>query len=385
MQPMTILIPTKIIFGVESHSKIPEEVRGLGGEAVFLVTDKGVAQTDFFKKVIDLLQASKIGVEIFDDVESDPSDKTVEKAFNLFQKRKATVLLAIGGGSPIDTAKAVGILATNGGRIHDYEAIDRIKTPPLPLIAVPTTAGTGSEVSGTSVITDTERGLKMSIRHARFNPARVAILEPLALTSLPASVAAHAGMDAFVHALESYVSLQSSPLTQGITLHAIRLIAESIRPFVANRSNLEAGANMLSGAAMGAIGFTNTGAGNVHCMARFVGSFFHVPHGLANAVCLAYVVEFNMMACPDKFARVAQAMGVQIDGMTSLEAARSAISAIKVLCEDIGIPRNLKEIGGKEEAIPKIAQLAFQANYNRWNPRYTTEEDFVKLFRRAMG
>jgi alcohol dehydrogenase len=127
MQPMTILIPTKIIFGVESHSKIPEEVRGLGGEAVFLVTDKGVAQTDFFKKVIDLLQASKIGVEIFDDVESDPSDKTVEKAFNLFQKRKATVLLAIGGGSPIDTAKAVGILATNGGRIHDYEAIDRRK------------------------------------------------------------------------------------------------------------------------------------------------------------------------------------------------------------------------------------------------------------------
>src|SRR4030042_281416 len=224
MQPMTISIPTKIIFGVESHSMIPDEVRALGGDTVFLVTDKGVAQTDFFKKVADLLHSSKIGFETFDDVEADPSDQTVEKAFNLFQKGKATVLLAVGGGSPMDTAKAVGILATNGGRIHDYEAVDRIKIPPLPLIAVPTTAGTGSEVSGTSVITDTQRGLKMSIRHARFNPARVAILEPLALISLPASVAAHAGMDAFVHALESYVSLQSSPLTQGITLHAIRLI-----------------------------------------------------------------------------------------------------------------------------------------------------------------
>jgi alcohol dehydrogenase len=385
MHPVTISIPTKIIFGVESYLRIPEEVRGLGGDAVFSVTDKGVAQTGFFKKVIDLLQSSKIGIDIFDEVEPDPTDKTVEKAFNLYQKGKVSVLLALGGGSPMDTAKAVGILATNGGRIHDYEAIDRYKSPSLPLIAVPTTAGTGSEVSGTTVITDTERGLKISIRHPRFNPARVAILDPLALTSLPASVAAHAGMDAFIHALESFVSLQSSPIIGGITLHAIRLIGESIRPFVANRGNLEAGGNMLSGAAMGAMGFTNTGAGNVHCMARLVGTFFHVPHGLANAVCLPSVAEFNMIACPEKFARVAQAMGVQIDGMTSLEAARSAVSAIKVLCEDIGIPRNLKEIGGKEEAIPKMAQLAFQSNYNRWNPRYTTEEDFVKLFCRAMG
>src|SRR4030042_1989456 len=217
MQPMTISIPTKIIFGVDSHSRIPDEVRALGGDTVFLVTDKGVAQTDFFKKVTDLLHSSKIGFETFDDVEADPSDQTVEKAFNLFQKGKATVLLAVGGGSPMDTAKAVGILATNGGRLHDYEAVDRLKIPPLPLLA----------------------------------PG-----------------AAHAGMDACVHALESYVSLQSSPLTQGITLHAIRLIAESLRPFVANRGNLEAGANMLSGAAMGAIGFTNTGAGNVHCLGR---------------------------------------------------------------------------------------------------------------------
>ena len=385
MQPLTVSIPTKIIFGVESHSKIPEEVRALGGEAVFLVTDQGVAQTGFFKKVTDLLQSSKIGMEVFGEVEPDPSAKTVEKAFNLFQKRKAPVLLAIGGGSPMDTAKAVGILATNGGRIHDYEAIERYKIPPLPLIAVPTTAGTGSEVSGSCVITDTERGLKMSIRHPRFNPARVAILEPLALTSLPASVAAHAGMDAFVHALESYVSLQSSPLTDGINLHAIQLIAENIRPFVANRGNLDAGGNMLSGSALAAIGFTNTGAGNVHCMARFVGALFHVPHGLSNAVCLPYAAEFNLIACPEKFSRVAQAMGVKIGGMTSMEAARSAISAIQVLCEDIGIPRNLKEIGVKEEAIPKMAQLAFQANYNRWNPRNTTEQDFLKLFHRAMG
>jgi len=142
---------------------------------------------------------------------------------------------------------------------------------------------------------------------------------------------------------------------------------------------------MLSGSALAAMGFTNTGAGNVHCMARVVGALFHVPHGLANAVCLPYAAEFNLIACPEKFARVAQAMGVETGGMTSMEAARSAISAIKEICEDIGIPRNLREIGVKEESIPKMAQLAFQANYNRWNPRNTTEGDFLKLFQKAMG
>lgn len=385
MQKMIISIHTKIILGVGSHSWIPQEIKRLGGEAVFLITDKGVVQTDFFKKAADLLQSSKINVEVFDDVEPDPSANTVEKAFQIFQKKRPPVLLAIGGGSPMDTAKAVGILATNGGRIHDYEGMNTFQTPPLPLIAIPTTAGTGSEVSGSCVITDTERGIKMSIRHACLNPSRVAILDPLALTSLPAHVAAHAGMDAFVHALESYVSLQAGPLTDGINLYAMELITKNIRPFVSNRGNLEAGGNMLAGATLGGIGFSHTGAGNVHCMARFVGAFFHIPHGLANAVCLPYAAEFNMIACPEKFARIAQALGIETVGITGMEAARAAISAIRLLCNDIGIPRNLKEIGVKEEAIPKMAQLAFQANYNRWNPRYTTEQDFITLFQKAMG
>lgn len=383
---MTMLsVPTEMIFGVNSHARIPDEIRGLGGDAAFLITDKGVAQTDFFRDVMSLLKSAGIGVEVFDDVEPEPSAKTLEKAFSLFQKKKIKVLLAIGGGSPIDTAKGVGILATNGGRIFDYEGFSIFKNPPIPLIAVPTTAGTGSEVSGSCVFTDTNQGVKRTINHPRFNRARVAILDPLALKTLPASVAAHAGTDAFVHALESFLSLEASPLTEGISLYGTELIAKNIRPFVANRGNLEAGGNMLIGSAFGAIGFTSVRTGNIHCMARFVGAFFHIPHGLSNAVCLPYVAEFNMIACPEKFGRVAQAMGIETSGMTVMEAARAAISAIKVLCEDLGIPRNLREIGVKEDAIPKMAKLAFQANYNRWNPRYTTEEDFVKLFHKAMG
>lgn len=381
----TLTIPTQVIFGVNSHATIPEHVRKLGGNSVFLITDKGVAQTDFFKKVMGPLRSSGIDVAVFDDVEPEPSAETMEKAHGLFQKSKAKILLAIGGGSSMDAAKCVGILATNGGSILDYGGDSKFKTPPIPLIAVPTTAGTGSEVSHACVVTDTKRDIKISIYHPGLNRAKVAILDPLALTSLPASVAAHAGMDAFAHAFESYLSLLATPLTEGVSLYATELIAQNIGPFVANRGNLEAGGKMLVGSALSAVAFTSVRTGNVHCMARFVGAFFHVPHGLSNAVCLPYAAEFNMIACPEKYARVAQVMGIDTTGMTSMEAAREAVSAIKGLCEDVGIPQNLKELGVREEAIPKMAQLAFQAGYNRFNPRYTTEEDFLKLFRAALG
>jgi alcohol dehydrogenase len=384
-QISTLTIPTQVIFGVNSHSRIPERVQELGAKGVFLITDKGVAQTDFCKKAMGLLQSSGIDVEVFDDVEPEPSAETMEKALSLFQKSKAKVLLAIGGGSSMDAAKCVGILATNGGSILDYGGDSKFKTPPIPLIALPTTAGTGSEVSHACVVTDTKRDIKISIYHPGLNRAKVAILDPLALTSLPASVAAHAGMDAFAHAFESYLSLLATPLTEGVSLYATELIAQNIRPFVANRGNLEAGGKMLVGSALSAVAFTSVRTGNVHCMARFVGAFFHVPHGLSNAVCLPYAAEFNMIACPEKYARVAQVMGIDTTGMTSMEAARAAVSAIKGLCEDVGIPQNLKELGVREEAIPKMAQLAFQAGYNRFNPRYTTEEDFLKLFRAALG
>lgn len=382
---VTFLCPTKIYFGIHSHEKLKEVISDLGSKDILIFSDPNVASTKIHTLVENILKENHIRFEIFTDIETDPSAATVGKAYEICRTFQPSALLAIGGGSTIDVAKAVGILGTNGGRIHDYEGIDKFSTPPLPLIAIPTTAGTGSEVSGSCVITDTERDVKMSIRHARLNPARVAILDPFVLTTLPATVAAHAGMDAFVHAVESYLSLQASPLTDGINLYAIELIAKNIRSFVANRANFEAGGSMLSAAALAGIGFSLTGLGNVHCMARFVGAFFHVPHGLSNAVCLPYVSEFNMVACPEKFSRVAQAMGIDISPLTLMEGAQAAVSAMKSLDEDIGIPTNLKEIGVKEEAIPKMAQLAFKADYNRWNPRYTTEEDFVKLFRTAMG
>jgi alcohol dehydrogenase len=379
----TYCCPTKIYLGMNAHKKLSEIIPGLGVKGLFFLSDSGVASTEIFTLVKTILEEHHVPFDLFTDIEPDPSHKTVEKAYRVYQKNKATALLTLGGGSTIDVGKAVGILATNGGRIHDYEGIDKFSNPPLPIIAIPTTAGTGSEVSGSCVITDTDRGLKMSIRSAALNPTKVAILDPIALRSLPGKVAAHAAMDAFVHALESYISLNANLITDAMNLHAIELISQNVRPFVSNRNNLEAGLKMLCAASLAAMGFSNTGAGNIHCMARFVGAFFHVSHGLSNAVCLPYGAEFNLMANPEKFARVALAMGEMIQGLTALEAGRKAIEAIKQLNRDLGIPERLREVGVTEEKLPEMARLSFEANYNRWNPRYTTVEDFRSLFESA--
>jgi alcohol dehydrogenase len=304
----------------------------------------------------------------------------VTRALAAAQGIDAQMVLAVGGGSTIDVAKAVAILATNGGRIQDYEGIEKFRVQPLYRIAIPTTAGTGSEVSGSCVITDTERNLKMSIRHAAMNPADVAILDPLALRTLPAHVAAHSGMDAFVHAFESFISLDANPVTDALNLHAIELLSANLRPFVADRGNGTAAMAMLCGSTLAGMSFGITGLGNVHCMARFVGARLHVSHGLSNAICLPNVAEFNLSAQPARFARIASAMGREVGALPQIEAAQEAVRAIRMLCADLGIPARLRDVGATEAMLPEMARQCADAGYNRWNPRHTRYEDFVALF-----
>lgn len=386
MQPMDIssyFCPTKIWMGVGAHQKITDVIKQLACKRVFIALDAALLKSDFYTGIQTLLNEAGVESAVFTDIEPDPSAHTVEKAFAVCQHHQASVLLAIGGGSTIDVAKAVGILATNGGRIHDYEGIEKFNIPPLPLIAIPTTAGTGSEVSGSCVISDTEKNLKMSIRHASLNPAAIAILDPLALCSLPAHVAAHSGIDAFVHAFESYISLQSNLITDAINIQAIALIASNIRAFVADRSNLEAGLNMLCGSALAGMTFGQTGLGNVHCMARFVGANYHLSHGLSNAVCLPHVARFNLSARPEKFAKVAAVMQRDTRGLSMQQAAELAVTAIESMCADLNIPKRLRDVGATPALFDEMSQLCFQANYNRWNPRQTSVEDFRQLFDRA--
>jgi alcohol dehydrogenase len=380
---LSFYCPTKIYMGINSHQKLDDIIKEWKIDKLFVVADSVIVKTEIFASVEKILKDNKVPFDLFSDIEPDPSANTVEKAFALYKKSQAPVVLAVGGGSTMDTGKGVGILAKNGGRIKDYEGIEKFSIPPLPLIAIPTTAGTGSEVSASCTITDTDRGLKMSIRHPTLNPARIAILDPIALKTLPASVASHAAVDAFVHAFESYISLNANPITDAINLHAMELMSQNIRQFVANRTNLEAGLNMACGSNLAGITFGLTGLGNVHCMARFVGAFCHVSHGLSNAVCFPAAAEFNIAANPKKYARVAVAMGENIHGLTEMEAAKKGFNAIKLMCLDLGIPDKLRDIGATEEMLPELAKLSYDAGYNKWNPRYTTYEDFLHLFEKA--
>jgi alcohol dehydrogenase len=382
-QILTFFCPTRIHMGMNAHVKVEELLKGWHCEHLFLTVDRALLGSEIYLSIKGILDRNGVDFDVFSDIEPDPSDNTVANAFESYKEKNTTVLMAIGGGSTIDVAKAVGILATNGGRILDYEGIEKFSTAPLPLIAIPSTAGTGSEVSGSCVITDTERNLKISIRHAALNPAKVAILDPLALKTLPAAAAAHSGLDAFVHAFESYLSLNANPMTDALNLYAIELISQNIRQFTANRNNLEAGLNMLCGACLAGITLGQTGLGNVHCMARFVGAFFHVSHGLSNAICLPSAAEFNLQANPQKYARIARTMGEEIGGLSPMEAGKRAVHAIAELCRDLNISSRLRDFGATEDILSEMSRLCVEADYNRWNPRHTTYEDFLSLFRKT--
>lgn len=382
-QVSSFFCPTRILLGVDAHQKLEEVIKALNCSRLFMTVDAALLEGEFYRRAHAILQRCNVSSSMFTDIEPDPSANTVARAYEVCRSNDAQAILALGGGSTIDVAKSVAILATNGGRIQDYEGIEKFSKPPLPRIAIPTTAGTGSEVSGSCAITNNETNLKMAIRHATLNPANVAILDPIALATLPAHVATHSGMDAFVHAFESYLSLKANPLTDALNLHALELISQNIRPFVANRNNLEAGLAMQCGSSLAGMTFGITGLGNVHCMARVVGACFNVSHGLSNAICLPHVAEFNLVANPRRYARIAAAMGRFVDGMPELDAAAEALRAIQSLCRDLEIPKGLRDIGATADQFPEMARVCVAENYNRWNPRHTTYDDFLALFRKA--
>jgi len=377
------LCPTTTHFGNGAVDELPKILGLLDAKRLFVLIDAALLNTPFFERVQQLLKDTAIETALFSEIEPDPSAHTVQKAYDLAQAHHTDTVLAIGGGSTMDVAKAVGILMVHGGSIHDYEGSEKFGTPGLPLIAIPTTAGTGSEVSGSCVITDTDKNRKMSIRHAALNPARYALLDPAALATLPATVAAHAGIDAFVHALESFTSLLANPITDALNLKAIGLISHHLRDLVRDRSNESAALNMLLGSALAGMAFGQTGLGNVHCMARFVGAKYHVSHGLSNALCLEAVADFNRVAAPQKYAQIAQAMGCASSQDDEVSAGQAAVQAIAALCRDVGIPDGLRAVGATTEDFDAMASDCIKADYSRWNPRSTSHGDFVELFHAA--
>lgn len=377
----------KVIFGIGSASRLPVEVKRFNPKRVLIVTDKDIEATDTFKDAVKSLSQESIEHVVFNRVLPEPPVESIEDVVNVIRDIKADLLVAIGGGSSIDTAKVGAIIATNGGKPQQYAGRNKFDIPPLPVIAIPTTAGTGAEMSSHSAITDVAANWKFTIIHTEYNKPKVSILDPLFLRTCPPKVVVDAGVDAFVHAFESYISLEAGPFCEMNAIRAIDLISRSIRPFFANRRDLSAASGMLAGSAMAGAAFASlSGAGNVHCIARVVGPKFHLTHGLSNAIFLPYVARFNMMAVPERYVDVARAMGEDVAGLTRVRAAEKAVEAIEAMCRDLGVPSGLSEYGCKEEDVEELAQQSYKVYLERYlpsNPRLTTLDDFRRIIASA--
>jgi alcohol dehydrogenase class IV len=385
--PQTFYNPTRIIFAEGAAGEIGPHAAQLGAKRVMVISDPGVVRAGLTAPVVDSIANAGLDAEVYQQVEPDPRIEIVERALQAFHDHECDLFVAVGGGSSMDTAKAAAILATNPGRLRSYEGWEKFPNQPAPLFAVPTTVGTASEVTPFLVITDSEAKFKFTIGSPLAAP-RIAFLDPLLVLGLPGNVTAATGMDALTHAIESYTSLLSTPISEGLALHAIRLLAGNIRAAVANSANVQAMTAMLIGANVAGLAFSNTRLGNVHAMAHPLGAFWHIPHGVANALMLPHVMEFNTPACPTKMVEIAQALGEPVAtlaaaGATEYDLALRAAAAVRRLETDIGIPASLSDLGVDKASIPDMAQDAMKSANIAINPRKTTINEIIGLFERA--
>jgi alcohol dehydrogenase len=373
-----------IKYGMGTANSVGEEAKKLGARRVLIVTDKGIVKAGLVDKSKQFLKLSKIETLVFDEVEPNPRDKTMDKGSEVACKERVDLIVGIGGGSALDVAKAIALLATNGGSICDYCGEDEVRTPPLPLIVIPTTAGTGSEVSPWISLEDTSTlpPTKTAV-YSRLVSPRLTLADPLMTKSLPPFMTASIGMDGLTSGIEAYTSLEASPLTDALSLYSVQLMANSLPRAFANGDDLEARAKMMLGSLMAGIAFINSSVGGVHSMALAIGGLYDTPHGLSCAVFLPYVMEYNLIANPKKYADIAQAMGENVTGLSIKEAALKSVEAVRNLMKDIGIP-SPQEIGVQVADIPKLANIALASHCSLSNPRKPTEEDFVKVLKHAM-
>lgn len=374
------VLPTRIVYGSGVAGNLAEELAGLGKKYPLIVTDRGLIKAGVVEKVLKGLREAGMSYEIFDEVEPNPRDLTVQRGAEYARSKGTDALVAIGGGSSMDVAKAVGVILTHGGHIRDYEGLGKVERPICDLIAIPTTVGTGSEVTFWSVITDTDRHFKMSVGSPLI-AARVALVDPDLVETLPPSIVAATGMDALTHAVEGYTCTLAEPITDACGIYAIRMIATNIRKAVLENDR-EARASLLLGSLIAGICFGNSDIAGVHCMGEALGGLYDTPHGVAMAILLPYVMEYNYVTDYGKFAEMAKAMGEDTDGLTEEAAAYASVLAVRKLNRDLKIP-TLVEIGTKAEDLPELARRSAVNVSVDSNPRPAGEKDFLELFNKA--
>ena len=378
------LFSTKIFgasmeFGVGRVASIADYVNELNAAKPLIVTDEGVIKAGIIDTVVKYLDASGIKHSIFHDVQPNPTDKNVMNGRDAYLENDCDIILGVGGGSAIDAAKAIEVAVSHPGHISKYYYPETITREMPALIAIPTTSGTGSEVSRGGVITDTQKNQKKLVITG---PPTLALVDPQLTVTMPPSLTAATGMDALCHSVEAYVSKRYNPLAGAIAIAGVKLVAENLRRAVENGTDIEARKNMAIASSMGALAFSK-GLGAVHSLAHQLSTDADIPHGVANAIMLPHVMEFNLEAAAQKYADIAQAMGVNIGEMSVMEASKAAAESVRQLTRDIGVSSRLRDAGMKADIIPVMAEKAMIDHCHVPNPRDCTQESMLALYEAA--
>jgi len=382
-------IPSVTLIGIGAHKEIPAKIRALGGAKPLIVSDKGITGAGITKQITDLLDSAGMKYMVYDDTIPNPTDNNVHAGVEIYKTNKCDSLITLGGGSSHDCGKGIGLVVANGGKIHDFEGVDKSTKPMPPYVAVNTTAGTASEMTRFCIITDTSRKVKMAIVDWRVTPG-IALDDPLLMMGMPPALTAATGMDALTHAVEAYVSTIATPMTDSAAEKAIELIAKHLRPAVANGQDIEAREGMCYAQYLAGMAFNNASLGHVHAMAHQLGGFYDLPHGECNAILLPHVEKFNLIAKIDRFIKIAELMGENTKWLSPREAAEKALEAIKKLSADVGIPSGLVELGkryGKEVKEADIDTMTRNAQKDACgftNPRVPKDMDVAAIYKAAL-
>ncbi len=379
-------LPGTIIVGGGASAQLPRQVRRLGLSRVLLVTDEGLVRLGQADRFTNMLRQAGIDCTVFDRVQPDPTDKNVLDGLEALRQCQAEGLVALGGGSPIDTAKAIGLLATNQPPLDQYAGLHKVPRPCLPVVAIPTTAGTGSECTKVAVITDTTRDVKMMILDAMLTPRTALVDYELSLT-MPAELTAAVGVDTLTHGIEAYISRKANLLTDPLALSCVRLVGRHLVDAFTSPGDVMARQGMMLAACQGGMAFSNSSVALVHGMSRPIGAMFHVPHGLSNAVLLPTVTTWSLAAAVPRYAAIARALGCAAADMADPPAAASLVDFLHELNGRLGIPR-LREVVGLpgarfEAAVGKMADDALSSGSPANNPRLPLREDLIDLYRQA--
>ena len=375
------IIPQDCQFGLGSLKKLPAFLKAAGSDNVMLISDRGLEAIGVVDKVRAIIKDAGLNYSEYLDVVPNPTTDCVDECAAQYKAAGCTAIIALGGGSPMDVAKAVGVVAKFGGTISDYEGVGKVPGPIDTLIAVPTTAGTGSEVTVAAVITDEARNYKLSVLGPQISPT-YAVLDPELIMTAPASVAAACGVDALIHAMESYINTAANPFSMAIAEKAMELIGRSIRKFVARRDDVDAACDMMLGSTFAGIAFANNRLGDIHAMSHPVSAFFHVAHGVANAVLMPTCFEFNALASDERYAKIYEYITGKTAGADFV--AQDLCDALRQLNKDLGIPACLADVGVTEDKIPQMAIDAMKSGNVLVNPRITTVKDVEALYKKAM-